>query len=346
MSMTPLQERLAEDPGGVYLLLGDALPLVEGALEQIRARMESCLGPPGLNRSSHRATDGDLSSSLVAARTLPMLGTHRLVVVLEAEQASPEFWSSVLEYAQEPSPSTVLVMVATKLPKTKKGQPNVGVRLKNALKKQNSVFPFQSKDADPRAFARSVAKAQGKQMDRHAAAVLVELVGPDLGVLAQEVGKICLYVGEAEAIETADVEGCVAALADAEVWDLTTGLALRDSDLALAALHRLSEGGDDPRRLLSMVLWQYRSLLTADAMVAQGIHDGDVRQAVRMRWEVFRAVRPWLGTGVLDAAQLLDRMAAASLAMNRYKAGAQHVLERVVLELLNPVRTKGPSRPC
>jgi len=344
--MSPLQERLADDPGGVYLLLGDARPLVEGALDQIRSRLESCLGPPGLNRSSHRASEGDLQNSLVAARTLPMLGTHRLVVVLEAEQASAEFWTSVLEYAQDPSPSTVFVLVAIKLPKTKKGQPNVGVRLKNALKKQKSVFQFQSKDADPGSFARSVARGQGKQMDHRAAAVLVELVGTDLGVLAQEVGKVCLYVGEASKIETADVEGCVSSLADAEVWDLTTGLALGDSNLALAALHRLSEGGDDPRRLLSMVLWQYRSLLTADAMVAQGIHDGDVRKAVRMRWEVFRAVRPWLGKGALDAAYLLDRLAGASLAMNRYKAGAQRVLEHVVLELLDPVRTRDSSRPC
>ena len=346
MPMSPLQERLANEPGGVYLLLGDARPLVEGALGQVRARLESCLGPPGLNRSSHRATEGDVSGSLVAARTLPMLGTHRLVVVLEAEQAASEFWASVLDYAQDPSPSTVLVLVATKLPKTKKGQPNFGVRLRNALEQQNSVFKFESKDANPSAFARSVAKARGKELARHAALVLVELVGPDLGVLAQEVGKVCLYVGDASTIGTSDVEGCVASIADAEVWDLTTGLALGDADLSLAALHRLSEAGDDPRRLLSMVLWQYRALLTADAMVARGINDGDVRQAVRMRREIFRAVRPWLGTGALDAAHLLDRLAAASLAMNRYKAGAQRVLERVILELLDPVRKKGSSRPC
>ena len=105
---------------------------------------------------------------------------------------------------------------------------------------------------------------------------------------------------------------------------------------------RLPKGACDPRRLLSMVVWQYRSLLTADAMIARGMHDSDVRKAVRMRWDVFREVRPRLGTGALQGGVLLDRMAAASLAMNRYKAGADRVLERVVLELLEPVRTPNP----
>lgn len=340
--MTLVEERFSEVSGGVFLILGDALPLVEQAVQVVRDAVAPALGPPGLNSMTLRATEGDPSQGLVAARTLPMLGTHRLVVVLEAGQAPPEFWASTLDYVQDPSPSTVLVLVATKLPKAQKGKPNLGVRLKNALQQQKSVFQFQTKDADPRAFVSAVAQEQGKNMGRHAATTMVELVGSDLGVLAQEVRKACLYVDDASEVTAEDVEACVAALADAEVWDLTTGLALGDSNLALAALHRLSNDGEDPRRLLSMVVWQYRSLLTADAMVARGMHDNDVRQAVRMRWNVFREVRPRLGTGALQGDALLDRMAAASLAMNRYKAGADRVLERVVLDLLEPVRTPGP----
>lgn len=342
MSMTALKQRFGEVTGGVYLVMGDATPLVEQAVEEVRTALAPTLGPRGLNSVTLRATEGDASQALVAARTLPMLGSHRLVVVLEAGQASPDFWSAALDYAQDPSPSSVLVLVATKLPKAQKGKPNLGVRLKNALQKQNAVFQFQTKDADPRAFASAVAKEQGKSLGRHAATTLVELVGLDLGVLAQEVRKVCLYVDHAAEVTAEDVEACVAALADAEVWDLTTGLALRDANLALAALHRLSNHGEDPRRLMSMVVWQYRSLLTADAMILRGMHDSDVQKAVRMRWNVFRAVRPRLGTGALQGAALLDRMSAASLAMNRYKAGAERVLERVVLDLLEPIRTPGP----
>ena len=79
MSMTLVKERFREVSGGVFLILGDALPLVEQAVQEVREALAPALGPPGLNSVTLRATEGDPSQGLVAARTLPMLGTHRLI---------------------------------------------------------------------------------------------------------------------------------------------------------------------------------------------------------------------------------------------------------------------------
>ena len=57
-------------------------------------------------------------------------------------------------------------------------------------------------------------------------------------------------------------------VAEAVIWDLTAGLAARDPELALDALHRLQDSGDDARKLLGMIAWQMREILRVAELAA------------------------------------------------------------------------------
>lgn len=73
-------------------------------------------------------------------------------------------------------------------------------------------------------FALRQAHKQGKRMDPAAAAVLLELVGPDMPTLFHEVEKIICYVGDKAQITSADVEKVSQAHHQATIWKLAEGV--------------------------------------------------------------------------------------------------------------------------
>ena len=263
-----------------------------------------------------------------------MCAESRLVVVHDAQSAGSAFWERLLAYAEAPSSSTLLVVAAASLPKSEKGKPNFGIKVKNLLAKRDAYFSYRTADADPVRFVLDRARAAGTDMNRSTASLLVALSGGDLSRLTHEVDKLALFVGEAKTITEADVQASVAALGKAEIWDLTTGIALRDKTKTLTCLNRLCQEGEDPRRLLAMILWQLRTLIVADDMAAHGASDEAIRKACRMRWNIFRALKPTLGRGVLAPPAMLRRIASCNRQMNSRRSGAQRALESLVLELV------------
>lgn len=335
MSLTALERSLRED--GVlpfYVLVGDAAPLREEAVDLLLSRILPTIGPPAFNHGSFRLSQDDPSAPLSAARTLPMLSDRRLVVVRDLHDAPDAFFEGLVALVGQGASHCVMVCVGDRFPKVVKGGSNWLARVRKALEGRGLLLSFDAKDASPARYATEQAARLGKQLGRREAELLVELTGPDLGRVRQEVEKLVLYVGDAPAIGADDVHAACSLLAEAVIWDLTAGMAAQDAEQALGALHRLSEAGDDPRRLLSMIVWQARELLKMAELVRSGASDADVRAAVRMRPEVYRRVRARVGRGFPGAADLLRRLATAHRDMNGHRAGDRRVLEGLVLEML------------
>lgn len=335
MSLTAL-ERSLEGDGllPVYLVVGDAGPLVEQALARLVAAALPHVGPPAFNHSSYRASEDHPGAPFSTARTLPMMAARRLVVVRDLHDAPDAFFENLVDYIKAAIPTCTVICVGERFPKVEKGGSNWGARVKNAIKGVGLLVPFDSKDASPARFAEEQARRLGKQLGGSDADLLVELIGPDLGRLMQEVEKLSLYVGDADRIDADAIHAACSLLAEAVIWDLTAGIATGDAEQALGALHRLGEGGDDPRRLLSMIVWQYRELLKLAELVRAGASDAEIRGAIRMRWDVYRKVKARIGKGFPGSADVLRRLSSAHRDMNSHRAGDQRILEGLVLEML------------
>jgi DNA polymerase III delta subunit len=117
------------------------------------------------------------------------------------------------------------------------------------------------------------------------------------------------------------------------VWDLTSGIATRRAGPALDALHRLLEDGEAPHKLLALILWQMRLVLRMAEMVRQGRSDEEIRGELRLRGEVFTALKREMERSFPGAAALLGRLAEANRQMNSSRAGDRRALELLVLEL-------------
>jgi len=313
------------------MFLGDEALRVR---EAEAALVEQVLGGSAgaFNLAVLQAGESDVLGRVIdLVRTVPMMSRHRVVVLRELEKAPAALLEALLEYAEKPVPSTVLVLCGAKLPESAEKGINRGVRLQNRVKKDGRYIRFATADEDPVAFARERAQRLGCELDPRAAELLVELCGRDLGRLSAELDKASCYVGGQGTIDSAVVEQTASVVGEAEIWNLTSALVRRDADKALAQTHRLLEEGWVTHRMLAMVTWQIRQLLVLQDCLRTGTSPKDA--GLRMRWRDQQEAERSLRARPLPVAGTLAQLARANRQLNRSRAGDRRVFERLVLEL-------------
>ena len=252
----------------ISLIVGDEPLLVREAEEAAIAAAFD--GRPNRFNIAEFSADERWSEALGMAKTQPMMSKRRVVILRAMDKAPVELLDALLVYAENPNPTTALVLTGPKLPAPVGGQDR-GKRLENRLKKTpGAVHRFRAKDQDPISFAVERAQAAGCSLDRRAASLLVELVGADLSRLQSEVDKMVAYVGGSGRIGGEVIEEVCSLVAEAVIWDLTDAVVARDPDRGLAAAHRLLEDGEASHKLLVMVTWQVRQLLELQGSLLSG----------------------------------------------------------------------------
>src|SRR3954466_4787941 len=121
--MTPeqaIQEAAELKLRPVYLLVRDERHLESKVVQALKAAAIKG-GVPGLNEDQIQAQEADVETALAAARTLPMMAKRRFVLVRGLEHWEPREGAEgkdkltpldrLLEYAQNPAPSTTLVLL-------------------------------------------------------------------------------------------------------------------------------------------------------------------------------------------------------------------------------------------
>jgi DNA polymerase-3 subunit delta len=322
-----------EPPASLYLLVGPEALLVDRARERVVAALRvECL-PEAFNVAAWRATDQGALDAVSTARTLPMLARRRLVVVRDLEAASDELLGRLLDYVNAPSDTTSLVLTGTGFPKVNKGGRAWGQLITKAVKANGHVWKLTPQDVRPERFAVEHAAELGHRLALEDARFLVALVGQELGRVARELEKAALLVPPGAPITHAAIEEGCSLLAEAMVWDLTAGIAGRQPERSLAALHRLMADGEAPHKLLSLIVWQLRTVLRVAELARRGLSDAQIQEELRVRADLYFKIRRQLERGYPGAASVLERLSRANRAMNSSPAGAERVLEQLVMEL-------------
>jgi len=91
--------------------------------------------------------------------------------------------------------------------------------------------------------------------EEDAARLLIELVGPEVGLLASEVEKLATYVGDRRRIHRDDVARMVGAGRIETVWKVLDAATTGRGDLALEDLDGLISSGEYPVGLLAAMTW-------------------------------------------------------------------------------------------
>ncbi len=103
---------------------------------------------------------------------------------------------------------------------------------------------------------------EGKQIEKAAEALLLERVGPDLGLLEMEIQKLVTY-SEEKRIALEAVEALVAANREEPIYELTAALGRKNAPEGMRILRRLWEQGYHPLPILGGLINAFRRFLLA-----------------------------------------------------------------------------------
>jgi len=245
-----------------YLVVG-AEPLLR---DQALSALETTIlgnGPRDFNLDRldvAQTTPGRLEEAL---GSLPMMATHRLVVLRGADGRGGKLdakWAERLEEcvtAQESGASTILVVVAAKVDKRQ--------RWVKVFKEPAAMIECEAptKSREIAAFLKEEAKRQGVILDADAAGLLAERIGPQLLILRQEIEKAALVAGLGVPIGREHVAASVASIADEPIWDLTDAIGQGRSAEALDQLARMLGRGAAAPAVLGALASHFRKLVRA-----------------------------------------------------------------------------------
>ena len=228
-----------------------------------------------------------------AAMVMPFLADRRVVVV-RGLMATAERQQRRTTRARDTQPAKVpqgLTDVLAQLPPT-----SDVVFLEAKLTPANPIFKAVTALGNEQVKAREFPAIKGAaltdwvndraakkeaHLDRRAAAMLADMVGPNLWAMDSEIEKLAIY-RNGEVISTDDVLALVSSAKETSVFELVDALMARRVDVALSAMQRLLEDGATGQYLLSMVARQVRMIAIAQDLAA--------RQVPRQEWA------PRLGT--------------------------------------------------
>ncbi len=89
----------------------------------------------------------------------------------------------------------------------------------------------------------------------------------DLQMLANELDKLSLYVGEGGTVDEKALRQMSFASRQDDVFEMTSAAARRDTRGALQQLHKLTDSGTQPEGILPVLAWQVRTLMQVRDML-------------------------------------------------------------------------------
>jgi DNA polymerase-3 subunit delta len=185
---------------------------------------------------------------------------------------------------------------------------------------------------------RGRAKERGVRLEPAALADLAEFVGDDLRQLDQELIKLRHYAGP-RTVTREDVRRLVAATRAASVFDLVDALGMGD-DAAAGQLmqHALDNDGEQPLRLLGMIARQYRLLILAKALQAQGLRQPDIAREVGVPdWTAPRLLSQATRHTFARLERAMERIAATDETIKTGKLTDREALDVLLAELTQDI---------
>jgi DNA polymerase-3 subunit delta len=233
----------------VFAVFGDDPYLIResiGAVARISVAGEE--GDAAISRFPGAQTG--LADVLDELFTLPFFSSRRLVVIEEADAFVSKYRSELERYVEGPSSSATLLiqskqwLATTKLAKLvdKHGLAIECTALRDKDTGRLCDWLIQ--------YARTRCEAQ---LDGAAAHALVELVGPEVGLLVAEVEKLAVYAGESRRIGRGDVVKMVEAGRVETIWKALDAATTGQGRPALEWLDTLLAAGEFPTQLLAAI---------------------------------------------------------------------------------------------
>ena len=254
----------------VFLWYGDDRFLIQEAYEVLKSfYLQADPSGSGIERVEAK----DLSPAEICnlANSMSFFANRLLVVddIPYFQDGQAAELDPILEYLNNPNPSTCLLLMAESVHK--------GRKLYKALERSGMILEFRSPKR-PQEWVEWVHEEvirRGKSMNQKVTAFFIEWAGHQTGVLSQELDKLVVYLGDRKTITEDDIRAVATRTVEASVFQLLDAVAGRTPEVALKALHEVLRK-EHPLKVLTLLVRQVRLLLGCRALRERG---GNVAEA-------------------------------------------------------------------
>jgi DNA polymerase III subunit delta len=325
MEPRELERRLKRNElAPVVFLWGEESWLVDEAIGQIEA---VALDPAAreFNRDVFYGDEAEAQAVITAAQTLPWLGSQRLVLVRGADALPRSADPHLVAYCKQPSPSTCLIFTAQRAEPSRPlfalllKQPWT-VRFRRLLARELSTWIEQ----------RSAAR--GCRISVDAVAALMEAVGNDLRLLANEIDKLVTFVGSERAIEVESLTALTNDVRETSAFELARFLSVGDLAEALRAWGKFASSGEYPGLALGAIIHHVRQLWRIKLAQHSGV--SPERLARELNIPAFTVRRLSAQASAIESERLhhwLEALLQADQTLKRSGLPPQSVFEGLIL---------------
>jgi len=264
-------------PGGrfepAYLLAGEDGYLVGRALARL---MDKALGSGSrdFNLDIFHGMDCSPSDAVSAAMSMPMMADRRVVVVKGIDRMrKPE---QLAEYLESPSPTTVLILVAEGVERSK------AMSLARRFEAGVFTYFYPPRDSETPARITEMAGDYGYSISRDAAGYLKDMLGNNLALIDAELKKVINHVGDKKTIGIEDVTDAVGDFGLPLIFGISDALADKNVSEAFFMLSKLIGQGTHPLQLNALLAGHWRKLLIARDMLDRGLDRTEVEKKLRL----------------------------------------------------------------
>ena len=248
----------------VYLLLGDDEERKARGVEKLRK---------GRAVEAYDAAETSPEIIVSACNSYSLFGDGPFVLVRNLDAWNATQKARVLDYLQNPSPESDLVMLGEKLGAREK--------LLAAVKKTGEVHDFKQPTGKALAkWAVGHAKNLGLELPEDVAGELVQRCSDDKIRVMGEIDKLALYAEGTATLE--DLEALVRPDLQSNIFRFVDALGTGDRSEALELLEALLTTGEPPLRIVYMVRRQFRLLARARSLFESGASRSEVASALKV----------------------------------------------------------------
>ena len=295
----------------VYLLLGDDEERKTRAIERLRNSRAA---------EAYDASETSPEAVISACNSYSLFGEGPFVTLKNLDAWNAAQKAKIVDYLQNPSLETDLVMVGEKLGSREK--------LLAAAKNTGEVHDFKQPTGKALVkWAIDYAKKQGLTVPEDVAGEIVRRCSDDKIRVSREVEKLALYTSETATMD--DVEALCPPDLQSNIFAFVDSLAAGDRGNGMKLLEGLLATNEPPLRITYMIRRQFRLLARARSLFDEGASRSEVASTLK--------VPPFVARKLEEQAQKmgeedLERALALTLDLERGLKGGSDLADELQVE--------------
>jgi DNA polymerase-3 subunit delta len=237
------------------------------------------LGLDEFNVTHYDCEEDLLENALADAATVPFMSDHKMVVIHNAYFLAPKsslklqhHLPALKQYLEHPVSETYLILTVPEQSLDKKQ-----ALVKKLLEVAEVIEAKKQTAEDLGAWIRRQLSKNGLSIDADAFTELLRRVGFNSEVAFLEVRKLLLYAQDLNHISKGIIEEVITRNVEDNVFEILNAIHRQDKAFALKLYQDLVVQGEDPLRILALMIRQYREMRTTLSLVQEGADETRVQ---------------------------------------------------------------------